>query len=329
MFGFDENYSVLLPVPLFLHYSEWLPVSLLVFCMPTFFSGLAKCRFLPPFALSVCVCVHARLSLSLRLDHEQLRDRAQLYESATSAKKAGKLVKLLIEVEKALNSAEAAEIAAQFDPAVTASYMDDAGLRLLPTPPPPPPPPRENVTDDKTNTTSAEETRVGTDIGVKRSTSNSLPKGGKGANGTKLPRGTASKKETDKDKRHSRSSKASTRKGSRSDRRSKGERVRDDGAGGQMLSGLGGGEDESAQDEVGAPLGEFIVRVAGCEVQCLLMVDDREGRLVVAVGDALTGEALMGSLIEEPEMVQLASHGLMRETAYVNRAAFQVRLFLS
>lgn len=274
----------------------------------------------------LCLCACTLICLSLRLDHEQLRDQAQLYESAASAKKAGKLVKLLIEVEKALNSAEAAEIAAQFDPAVTARYMSDAGLRFLPTPPPPPPPPpRENVTDDKTNTTSTEETRGGTDIGVKKSTGNSVPNGGKDANGTKLPRGAASKKETDKGKRRSRSSKASPRKGSRSDKSSKGERVRDGGAGGQTLSELGGEEDE---DEVGAPLGEFIVGVAGCEVQCLLMVDEREGRLVVAVGDALTGEALMGSLIEEPEMVQLASHGLMRETAYVNRAAFQVRLFL-
>lgn len=273
----------------------------------------------------LCLCVCTLICLSLRLDHEQLRDQAQLYESATSAKKAGKLVKLLIEVEKALNSAEAAEIAAQFDPAVTARYMNDAGLRFLPTPPPPPPPPRENVTDDKTNTTSTEEIREGTDIGVKKSTGTGVPNGGKGANGTKLPRRGASKNESEKGKRRPRSSKASPRKGSRSDRRSKGERVRDDGAGGQTLSGLGGEEDE---DEVGAPLGEFIVGVAGCEVQCLLMVDEREGRLVVAVGDALTGEALMGSLIEEPEMVQLASHGLMRETAYVNRAAFQVRLFL-
>lgn len=62
----------------------------------------------------------------------------------------------------------------------------------------------------------------------------------------------------------------------------------------------------------------------GCEVQCFVMVDDKDERLVIAVGDALTGEALLGCLAEEPAVVQLASHGLMRETGCVNRAAFQV-----
>ena len=78
---------------------------------------------------------------------------------------------------------------------------------------------------------------------------------------------------------------------------------------------------------MGKPLEAFVVRVAGCKVRCLLMVDEREERLVVAVGDDLTGEALLASLFEEPAVVQLASHGLMRETAYVNWAAFQVRRF--
>ncbi|CAN0339840.1 unnamed protein product, partial [Ectocarpus sp. 8 AP-2014] len=78
----------------------------------------------------------------------------------------------------------------------------------------------------------------------------------------------------------------------------------------------------------GEPLEAFVVNVAGCEVRCFLMLDERggeegEGRLVVAVGDSLTGEALLESLFEEPAVVQLASHGLMRETAYVNRVAFQ------
>lgn len=243
----------------------------------------------------------------------------------------------MIEVEKALNSAEAAEIAAQFDPAVTASYMKDAGLRFLPTPPPPPPPPpppRENSTDDKNNTTSTESGGE-TDIGISKSTGNGAPKGVKGTtNGTKLPRRTASsKKETDTGKRRSRSSKTSPRKGSRNGRKSHREEVGDDddSAGAQALVRLEGeGDDEVGRDNgaAGEPLEEFIVEVAGCEVQCLLMVDEREKRLVVAVGDALSGEALMGSLFEEPATLQLASHGLMRETAYVNRAAFQVRMFL-
>ena len=66
-------------------------------------------------------------------------------------------MKLLVQVERSLNSAEAAEIAAQSDPAVAARYMKDAGLRFLPEPPPLPPPTPEdkNATATTTGTTSS------------------------------------------------------------------------------------------------------------------------------------------------------------------------------
>ncbi|CAN0266394.1 unnamed protein product, partial [Ectocarpus sp. 13 AM-2016] len=94
-------------------------------------------------------------------DIEKLTGQAELYESASSVKKANKLVRLLIEVERALNSAEAAEIASQSDPSRAAQYMKDAGLRFLPEPPPTPPPLPPSEEDSSANSTVAAGTPQG------------------------------------------------------------------------------------------------------------------------------------------------------------------------
>lgn len=218
------------------------------------------------------------------VEQPQIRKEAELYESKSSAKKASRLVKLLIEVERALNSAEAAEIASQFEGAVMAQYMRDAGLRFLPSPPPPPVPLPENVTDGETVSETAGKTN-------------------------KIP---SASKEVAFDYCDD------TRKDQHQRLKSPGE-TESRGEGAEVV--------EKGGAKEGNPLEAFVLTVmGGCEVQCLVMVDDRDKRLVVAVGDALTGEALFASLFEEPAVVHLASYGLMRETAYVNRVAFQVAI---
>lgn len=291
-------------------------------------------------------------------------------------------MKLLIQVEKALNSAEAAEIASSFDPATTARYMEDAGLRFLPSPPPPPPPVPEalsshdkdglggsNPSFEESETGGAgdvgggnsHETKLqgrGGEVGGGGGGGGGIKVGAKGGDATVAERRRAAAPATTKA-----SSGPNTNGKSRHRRRSKGGGGRGGGTGGGEGEGAGksssgveadgitelgqqtGEEGEAgrlagvasnladaaagAEEVTGEPVEAFVIRVGGCKVRCLIMVDEREERLVVAVGDALTGEALLGSLFEEPAAVQLASHGLMRETAYVNWAAFQVRLFFS
>ncbi|CAM9317741.1 unnamed protein product [Ectocarpus fasciculatus] len=274
-------------------------------------------------------------------DIEKLTGQAELYESASSVKKANKLVRLLIEVERALNSAEAAEIASQSDPSRAAQYMEDAGLRFLPEPPPPPPPPSEE--ENSANSTVAAGAQGDKDGGAadgstptrvsspRRSGEKSEPSGsGLGETSARRRRAAAAAAagsatassssgadrpsvsgDGDSDQRNKKKKKK-TKKRARS---------REEGVAGAAAAG-------AAAVAGGEPLEAFVVTVAGCEVRCFLMLDERggeegEGRLVVAVGDSLTGEALLESLFEEPAVVQLASHGLMRETAYVNRVAFQ------
>lgn len=285
----------------------------------------------------------------------QLLEQAELYESKSSAKKARKLVKLLIEVERSLDSAEAAEIAAQSDPARAARYMKDTGLRFLPEPPPPPPPPTpEDINATTTAATSAESVVEDT-ASAEVTSASKVPARSRGGSsksnatvGGKTAAERAAAKTAAERRRPSSSAPAAA------DRRSA---VGNDGSSGGSGSRSGAKKESkkrskregsvSAVEEdgsstavlaaavTGEPLETFVVNVAGCEVRCLLMLEEREGeedgkgegeegRLVVAVGDSLTGAALLQSLFEEPAVVQLASHGLMRETAYVNRAAFQV-----
>lgn len=209
-----------------------------------------------------------------------------MYESKSIAKKSSKLVKLLVEVENALNSAEAAEIASQFEGAVMAQYMRDAGLRFLPSPPPPPAPLPENITDGET----VYETTGKTDKISDALKEVAFDYGGDTREDVQRPKLLG-------------------------EREYRGE--------GAEVEGKEGAKE-------GNPLEAFVVTVmGGCDVQCLVMVDDRDKRLVVAVGDSLTGEALFASLFEEPAVVRLASYGLMRETAYVNRVAFQVAISIS
>lgn len=258
--------------------------------------------------------------------YEKLSEQAELYESKSSAKKAGKLIKLLIEVERALYSAEAAEIAAQSDPSRAAQYMKDAGLRFLPEPTPPPPPPA----DDRNTTTSTDTPGVETGDG-EGSVGSIAPTATK-----KASRGKPSSSKT-RSKVAAKSSATERRGGvdggnGVGQKKKKSKKGGKAGGGREQVSRRRGSEDGSAGSSApsGEPLEAFVVTVAGCEVRCFLMLEEREGeeegRLVVAVGDSLTGEALLQSLFEEPAVVQLASHGLMRETAYVNRMAFQVLL---
>lgn len=249
--------------------------------------------------------------------HVQLHQQANLYESASSAKKVRKFTKLLVEVEKALNSAEVAEIASQFDRDVMAQYMKDAELRLLPTPPAPP---ATNLTDSNNATLETPQGENEDSDASDRVQAVFSNLESSGSDALEPRRSSISTKELRRGKRKT--------------------RTRD---------GNGGREGDTAEDAVprkisrrnprdkampksegcGTPtegsVHAFVVTVKECEVQCLLMVDEREGRLLLAIGDALSGEVLLDSLLEEPAVVQLASHGLMRETAYVNRAAFQVR----
>ncbi|CAM9335995.1 unnamed protein product [Ectocarpus sp. 12 AP-2014] len=280
-------------------------------------------------------------------DIEKLTGQAELYESASSVKKANKLVRLLIEVERALNSAEAAEIASQSDPSRAAQYMKDAGLRFLPEPPPPPPPPPPPSEEDSSaNSTVAAGTPQGDRDGAE-------------ANGSTIfspPRRPRKKSSSGLDETEARRRRAAATAAAAGGGSATGSPSSSAAAEGP---GVSGGGDDSGQREKkkkkkkkktrarskgggvagaaaagaaaaagGEPLEAFVVTVAGCEVRCFLMLDERGGeegggRLVVAVGDSLTGEALLESLFEEPAVVQLASHGLMRETAYVNRVAFQ------
>ncbi|CAN0522424.1 unnamed protein product [Ectocarpus sp. 12 AP-2014] len=283
-------------------------------------------------------------------DIEKLTGQAELYESASSVKKANKLVRLLIEVERALNSAEAAEIASQSDPSRAAQYMKDAGLRFLPEPPPPPPPPPPPSEEDSSaNSTVAAGTPQGDKDGgeANGSTRVSPPRRPREKSSSGLD-------ETAARRRRAAAAAAAAAAGGGSATGSPSSSAAAEGPG------VSGGGDDSGQKKKkkkkqqqkktrarskeggvagaaaagaaaaagGEPLEAFVVTVAGCEVRCFLMLDERggaegEGRLVVAVGDSLTGEALLESLFEEPAVVQLASHGLMRETAYVNRMAFQ------
>lgn len=232
----------------------------------------------------------------------------------------------MIEVERALNSAEAAEIAAQSDPFRAAQYMKDAGLRFLPEPTPPPPPPAE----DRNATTSTG--TPGVEVG-----------GGEGAVGSIAPATTKASRDKPSGSKARGKAAAKAAKSSAAERRggveggngagqkkkkTKG-RGKAGGEGNHVSRRRGGEDGRGGSASSGEPLEAFVVTVAGCEVRCLLMLEEREGeegRLVVAVGDSLTGETLLQSLFEEPAVVQLASHGLMRETAYVNRVAFQVSL---
>ncbi|CAN0232300.1 unnamed protein product, partial [Ectocarpus sp. 4 AP-2014] len=272
-------------------------------------------------------------------DIEMLTGQAELYESASSVKKANKLVRLLIEVERALNSAEAAEIASQSDPSRAAQYMKDAGLRFLPEPPPPPPPLEEDSSanstvaagnqGDKDDGAANESTRVSpprrpreksspglseTAARRRRAAATAAAAGGGSATGSSSSSAAAegpgvSGGGDDNGQRKKKKKKKKTR------------RSKEGGVAGAAAAG-------AAAAAGGEPLEAFVVTVAGCEVRCFLMLDEGGGgegggRLGVAVGDSLTGEALLESLFEEPAVVQLASHGLMRETAYVNRVAFQ------
>lgn len=255
-------------------------------------------------------------------------------------KKANKLVRLLIEVERALNSAEAAEIASQSDPSLAAQYMKDAGLRFLPEPPPPPPPPAEE--DSSTNSTVAAGTQEDNDGGAADgSTSTRVSPARRPGEKSSTGLGeTATRRRRAAAAAGAGSATGSSASGAEGPGVSGGA----GGAGGQRKKkkkkrakskegGVPGAAAAGAAAAGGEPLEAFVVTVAGCEVRCFLMLDERgvedgEGRLVVAVGDSLTGEALLESLFEEPAVVQLASHGLMRETAYVNRVAFQVHPFL-
>eukprot|EP00903_Cladosiphon_okamuranus_P009799 g9316.t1 len=280
-------------------------------------------------------------------DIDKLLEQAELYESKSSSKKARKLVKLLIEVERSLNSAEAAEIAAQADPARAARYMKDAGLRFLPEPPPPPPPTPEDKNETATTATSAESVVEGAAPAEVTSASKAPARSRDGSSrsnsivggNTAADRRTAAKTAADRRRPSSSSAAVDSRRaigdggsGSRDGDKKKKKRNK---RGGSVAPAE---EDESSTAAeaavAGKPLETFVVDVAGCEVRCLLMLEEREkggegegegeeGRLVVAVGDSLTGAALLQSLFEGPAVVQLASYGLMRETAYVNRAAFQ------
>lgn len=275
---------------------------------------------------------------------QQLLEQAELYESKSSARKAGRLVKLLVQVERSLNSAEAAEIAAQSDPSRASQYMKEAGLRFLPEPPPPPPPPQ--TPEDKNATTTAATSDASIAQGAAPTQmASKVPARSRDESSSKTAAQRAAAK-TAVDRRRASSSASATaaagaeRRGTsgtsgqkKKKKKTKKERNR--------LGGSGAAAEEDGSSPAGAttitgePLETFVLTVAGCEVRCLLMLEEREGdgegegegegdRLVVAVGDSLTGAALLQSLFEEPAVVQLASHGLMRETAYVNRAAFQV-----
>ena len=274
---------------------------------------------------------------------QQLLEQAELYESKSSARKAGRLVKLLVQVERSLNSAEAAEIAAQSDPSRASQYMKEAGLRFLPEPPPPPPP---QTPEDKNATTTAATSDASIAQGAAPTQmASKVPARSRDESSSKTAAQRAAAK-TAVDRRRASSSASATaaagaeRRGTsgtsgqkKKKKKTKKERNR--------LGGSGAAAEEDGSSPAGAttitgePLKTFVLTVAGCEVRCLLMLEEREGdgegegegegdRLVVAVGDSLTGAALLQSLFEEPAVVQLASHGLMRETAYVNRAAFQV-----
>lgn len=298
-------------------------------------------RMVPPHA---CHWLLDCLVATTTTSRAQLQERAELYESASSAKKARKLVKLLIEVEKGLNSAEAAEIASQSDPVLAAKYMKDAGLRFLPRPPPPPSVvAKPSPSEDKDG---APPTPAGGDNGDNKG-DGGTPTQKKAAKAAtprsreeKPPSSSSRNPGSGRTERAAGKTAAKRRRSSSSSSSDAGRR----GASTQSSSSGGGGQkrkrktkkrggNEGVVEAAAAtekPLEAFVVTAAGCEVRCLLMLDEQEGegreggRLVVAVGDALTGEALLESLIEEPAVVQLASHGLMREVAYVNRVAFQV-----
>ena len=258
----------------------------------------------------------------------QIREEAELYESKASAKKAAKLVELLVEVESALNAAEAAEIASQFDGAVMARYMRDAGLRFLPSSPLP----RQEGIENTDSEAFPEAIGVDREGTTKTPHASGVSDGARAADRQGRKRGSKSARTPVRTARRSSRSKegdpddggSSARDEQEEQQRTKisrepqprGERADPEDKGKEQ-------EERDAGEE--KPLEVFVnVVAAGCNVQCLVMVDDRDERLVVAVGDALTGEALLRSLFEEPAVVQLSSHGLMRETAYVNRAAFQV-----
>lgn len=263
-----------------------------------------------------------------------------MYEDVSTAKKAGKLIKLLAQVEAALNSAEAAEIAAQWDPAIAAQYMKEAGLRMLPEPPlPPPPSPAGNVSSSNGTAMSVPGGGIAKD-GVDGSArvhrkdgevtvSEDIRGRKKGVEIGGGSRRAATKKGKRSDVRPSASGAATMAEGGEGMGEDEKKRKRDGGSRKRKDTGhkrrVEGSASLGGAEGVGDPLEAFVVRVPGrCEVQCLLMVDERDERLVVAIGDALTGEALLGCLFEEPAVVQLVSHGLMQETACVNRAAFQV-----
>lgn len=274
---------------------------------------------------------------------EQLREEAELHESKSSSKKAVKLIKLLIEVERALNSAEASEIAAQSNPSRAAQYMKDAGLRFLPEPPPPP-------AEDRNATASTGASGVTGDngegiVGSVAPPTTKVSRDKQSRSKTRSKVATKAVKPSSAERRRPSSSSSSSAaavaaaegrrgvdggNGAGQKNKEKENRRNAEGEERADVSRRWGSDDGSAGAVPGGePLKVFVVTVAGCEVRCLLMLEEREGeegRLVVAIGDSLTGEALLQSLFEEPAMVQLASHGLMRETAYVNRVAFQVML---
>ncbi|CAM9791700.1 unnamed protein product, partial [Discosporangium mesarthrocarpum] len=219
-------------------------------------------------------------------DIEKLKQDAALYESASRLKEVRKLVGFLVEVEKGLNSAEIAEIAAETDE-VARKFMENALLSPLPYPPPELKRETGNVTAAEGNWTSS--------TGHESSTEDSNGRLGAMDGGDSEPDGDNS---TDPPAANTVST---------GDRGVVEEQDR-----------AGGNEGEG-----GKLIDRFAVELSGCKVQCSLMVDGRDERLVVGVGDDLNGAALLGILFEEPMAVQLASHGLMRETIFVNRGAFE------
>lgn len=298
-------------------------------------------------------------------------------------------MRLLIEVEKALNSAEAAEIAAQWDPVVMAQYMEDAGLRFLPEPTPVDPtaagPTRaQNASSDSdgekgTSNDSRGSSRSARGEGVearrrrsgktgrkRRATASKQSNDGSGgrskdelgerhrpaASGSSKRRSSTSvspsspsrhrdssrgagaeprgKNTTGGDSKHRNGPEGSSGKGRKPKRLARAPEASPNDGEPEEVSREGRKLDGGAS---GNPLEAFVVPVEGAgegaAVQCLPMVDERDRRLVLAVGDALTGEALLRSLIEKPAVLQLAAHGLVQETAYVNRAAFQVGVSLA
>ncbi|CAM9411847.1 unnamed protein product, partial [Phaeothamnion confervicola] len=219
---------------------------------------------------------------------ERLKAEAAAARDAEKAKVARRLLWKLVNVELALNAAEAAEAAAQPDPIAADAFFAEAGLSPLPMPAVPAPSPAATAAGPDAAVAEPDASQIGARAGAAGDGAAAVATGAAGNTAGPVAAFTQA----------------------------------------EGAAALSPAEQLPPQPLVqsvvvpipgGAGDGDY---GDGAEVRCHVRLDAAGRRVVLAVGDSLAGAALVRTLAAPPAELRLASHGLMRETVYANAAAY-------